>query len=337
MAVAVTLTRPVHHATLPEISETTGDLTASNAASGTVEAAATLLGPLACALLIGPVGPGGVIVGTAAVAAAGAVSTATLGRQGRTPGGPTVPTLRVGETLRAVVADPAARTLVGLTAALYVLVGMIDILIVVLAIDLLGMGNSGPGLLTAVIGLGALLGASLTFVLVGRARLATLLVTAGVVAGGSFAFAGTAGSVAVAAALVALTGAGRLFFDVTTRTFEQRLLPDRLLVALFGIQEAVMMAGMAVGSVLAPLLVELLGARAALRVRVAPATAGAAGLAPTAQVRREHGRAARCPGHAAPRAHLDGPVATGRRTPCVRVLAGVRAGGACRGDRGRGG
>jgi hypothetical protein len=263
MAVAITLTRPVHHATLPEISETTGDLTASNAASGTVEAAATLLGPLACALLIGHVGPGGVIVGAGAVAAVGATLTATLVREGRTPPGPTVPVLRVGETLRAVVADPAARTLVGLTAALYVLVGMIDILIVVLAIDLLGMGDSGPGVLTAMIGLGALLGASLTFVLVGRDRLAPLLVTAGVVTGASFAFAGAARSVTVAAALVALTGAGRLFFDVTTRTFEQRLLPDRLLVALFGVQEAVIMAGMAVGAVLAPLLVALLGARGA--------------------------------------------------------------------------
>lgn len=262
MAVALTLTRPIHFATLPEISETAGDLTASNAASGTVEAVATLLGPLMCAVLIGWVGPGGVVLATAAVAAVCTALTATIRSE---TGSVTnlVPRFRVRGALRAVAADPSARTLVGLTAMLYLVIGMVDILLVVLAIDLLGMGQSGPGVLTAALGLGALVGASLTFVLVGRERLAPLLVAAGVVSGCAFAVAGAAGSIFVAVLLVAVTGAGRLFFDVTTRTFEQRLLPDRLLVALFGVQEAVMMAGMAVGSLLAPLLVELLGPRAA--------------------------------------------------------------------------
>jgi hypothetical protein len=260
MAVAVTLTRPVHHATLPEISETTGDLTASNAASGTVEAAATLLGPLACAALIGAVGPGGVILATGLVSSIGAVLTATLvGSSSRAR----VPAVARAGQLRAVLADPAARLLVGLTAAEFTLIGMVDILLVVLALDLLGMGLAGPAVMTAALGLGGLLGAATTFVLVGRERVAPLLVAAGVVAGTFFAVAGLAGSVAVAVLLVSLSGAGRLFFDVTTRTFVQRLLPDRLLVALFGVQEAVLMAGLALGSVLAPLLVELLGPRAA--------------------------------------------------------------------------
>ncbi len=276
MAVAVTLTRPIHYATLPEISETAGDLTASTAASGSVEAVATLLGPLLCAVVIGFAGPGGVLVVTAVVSGVGAVLTATMTSDaptgettdeadpGETPtGGQSVPPARVRGALRAVVADPAARTLVGLTSTLYLLVGMVDIMLVVLALQLLGMGDSGPGVLTAAMGLGALVGASLTFVLVGRERLAPLLVAAGCVAGFSFAVTGNAGTPAVAVALVALTGAGRLFFEVTARTFEQRLLPDRLLVALFGVQEAVMMAGMALGSVLAPLLVELWGPRGA--------------------------------------------------------------------------
>ncbi len=260
MAVALTLTRPIHYATLPEISETAGDLTASNAASGTVEAIATLLGPLMCAALIGWVGPGGVILATAAVASAGAALTATIRSETHSPVGSG---FKVSRALRTTLGDPAARTLVGLTSTLYLLIGMADILLVVLSLDLLGMGESGPGVLTAAIGLGALVGASLTVVLVGRERLATLLLAAALVAGCTFAAAGTAGSVGVAVLLVALTGAGRLFFEVTVRTFEQRLLPDRLLVALFGVQEAVMMAGMAVGSVLAPVLVEILGPRAA--------------------------------------------------------------------------
>jgi hypothetical protein len=262
MAVAVTLTRPVHHATLPEISLTAGDLTASNAASGSVEAAGTLMGPLACAAIISAFGPGGVVVFTGAVSAVSAWLTAPLSGASGAQARPAV-SLPVARALGTVVGDPAARTLVGLAAVAYTLVGMIDILLVVLAIDLLHTGPSGPGLLTAAVGLGALAGASLTLVLVGRQRIATFLVAGGAVAGASFSLGGLAETIPTAVVLVAITGAGRLFFDVATRTFEQRLLPDRLLVALFGVQEAVMMAGMAFGAVLAPLLVQLLGPRAA--------------------------------------------------------------------------
>ena len=62
VSVAVTLTRPTHHALLPRISLTTGDLTVGNAASGTLEAVATFVGPLASGLLLAVVGSGGVLV-----------------------------------------------------------------------------------------------------------------------------------------------------------------------------------------------------------------------------------------------------------------------------------
>ncbi len=56
-AVAITMTRPVHNTLLPRIARTAGELTVGNAASGSAEALAILLGPLACAALIGPFGP----------------------------------------------------------------------------------------------------------------------------------------------------------------------------------------------------------------------------------------------------------------------------------------
>jgi hypothetical protein len=40
--------------------------------------------------------------------------------------------------------------------------------------------------------------------------------------------------VEAAAALLFLCGAGKAFFEVTARTLLQRLLPDRLLIAVFG-------------------------------------------------------------------------------------------------------
>src|SRR3954453_21132652 len=61
-ATAVTLTRPVHYSLLPGLADTTGELTAGNTASGSVEATAAGLGPLVCAALIGPWGTGGVLL-----------------------------------------------------------------------------------------------------------------------------------------------------------------------------------------------------------------------------------------------------------------------------------
>jgi MFS family permease len=165
-----------------------------------------------------------------------------------------------------VIEDPAARVLSAMVAAESTLIGMIDILVVVLALDLLEMADSGPGVLNAAIGLGGLIGAAFTFLLVGSQRLAAFLAFGGLIAGVPFALAGVAPAVGTAAVLLFLCGAGKAFFEVTARTFLQRLLPDRLLTAVFGLQESIMMAGYALGSLAAPLLVAALGPRGAFAV-----------------------------------------------------------------------
>jgi len=153
-----------------------------------------------------------------------------------------------------------------MVAAESTLIGMIDILVVVLALDLLELSDSGPGVLNAAIGAGGLVGAAFTFVLVGSQRLALALAVGGLAAGIPFALAGVAPAVGSAALLLFLSGAGKAFFEVTARTFIQRLLPDRLLTAVFGLQESMMMAGYSMGSLAAPLLVAALGPSGAFAV-----------------------------------------------------------------------
>jgi hypothetical protein len=262
-AVAITLTRPVHNTLLPEISATTSDLTAGNAASGIVEAAATFLGPLVSGVLIVLWGPGSLLV-LLSVASLGSVALTTgLGSE----------TTRARQhhqsgtgAFRDVIANPAARLLTVLIAFEYALVGMMDILLVVLALDLLEMAESGPGLLNSAAGIGGLVGSALTVLLVGRRRLAPAVVAGAVVAGVPIALAAAAYSPTVAFVLIAVFGAGKLFYDVASRTLMQRSLPDSLLTAGFGMQESTMMAGLAVGALLAPLLVAMAGARGAFVV-----------------------------------------------------------------------
>ena len=264
-AVALTLTRPVHHALLPEISDTTAELTAGNSTSGWAEAAGVFLGPLACGSLILVAGPSGVVLAMAAASTLGAAVTLRMPTYAAVPH-TGKPEARHEHLLRTVLRDPAARQLSGLVFALNTLVGLADILLVVLAFDLLEMSAAGPGLLNSAAGLGQIVGAAATVVLVGRGRLAAATVLAAMVAGLTFGVSGLVSTPVVAVLLIGLFGAGKLFFDIATRTLVQRLLPDRLLLAVFGLQESLMMAAFALGSLAAPLLVEAVGPRRAFAI-----------------------------------------------------------------------
>jgi predicted MFS family arabinose efflux permease len=253
----VTLTRPVHNALLPEISASTAALTVGNAASGSVEAVAVFLGPLMSGLLIVAVGPGGVLLVLAGLMALACTLCLFIARRPRprlTEHG-----LPQSSALRIVIRAPAARLLLLLVAVEYVLVGLVDILLVVLALDVLDMGPSGPGLLNSSMGVGALAGAALAMLLVGRQRLAPAVLVGAVVTGIPLSIAGFAPVVVVAVVVLVASGGGKLFFDVALRSLVQRGLPDEQLTAVFGLNEAVMMTGIALGTALAPGLVLLFG------------------------------------------------------------------------------
>jgi Cyclic nucleotide-binding domain len=267
VSVTVTLTRPAHHALLPEISRTTGDLTVGNSASGSLEAVAAFLGPLTSGLVLAAWSAGGVLVVMGGCSLVAALLTARLAiatsRRGAVRRAGTGDRTRA---LRTVLRHPAARLMVLLITAENVLVGMMDILLVVLALDALGMSDAGPGILSSALGVGGIVGAALTIVLVGRPRLAGPLVLAAVCAGVAFALAGQTGVPVLAMCFVAVTGAGKLFYDVTSRTFTQRLVPDHLLAATFGLQESFAMTGIALGTLAAPALVATVGADVAFVV-----------------------------------------------------------------------
>jgi MFS family permease len=266
---AVTLTRPVHNAALPAISHTPAELMAGNTASITAEGAGAFLGPLTCGVMIATLGPGsvfllfGVLLAGAAVVVVG-LPVARLpperdaGDQGLVGG--------ALEGVRELRRAPASALLMAMVTGQYVVVGLLDILLIVLALDVLETGTSGPGVLGSALGIGAVAGAVGTVVLVGRRRLAPALLGGMLAAGLPLAALSQVGGIAAAAALLVVSGAGKAFFDVAGRTLLQRTVADEVLARIFGLQEALMTAALAVGAAIAPFLVAGLGIHGSLVV-----------------------------------------------------------------------
>jgi hypothetical protein len=189
----------------------------------------------------------------------------------RVPAAPPPELERAGaaDGARALAEHPGARLVVGLLAAQYLVFGALDVLFVVFAVDVLGLGQSGAGYLNSAFGAGGVIGVAATAALVGRARLVPAL-AAGMGAWCAACVVLALWPSALAAfVLLAVAGAGRNVFDVAGRTLLQRSAPPEVLGRVFGLLEGLAMAAMAVGALLTPVLIEAGGAGLALAATAA--------------------------------------------------------------------
>ena len=264
---SITFTRPVHYAILPELAESPEELTAANAATGMMEGLGILVGPAINSALIVGVGPGGVVgVMTLFMVAATllVIRLRFYGDRTHQPGPSAGSFLRdaVGG-LRELRQEPGAALLLGVGGSQFFLIGSLDVFFALLAIEILGVGSSGAGILAAAFGAGGLVGATIAIALASRRRLSPAF-TGGLAASGiALAMMGFAGDLAVALALIAVVGAARAFFDVAARTLLQRAVRDEVLARVFGVEEALQMLGLAIGSAAAPVFVSVFGSRGA--------------------------------------------------------------------------
>ena len=162
------------------------------------------------------------------------------------------------------VRNPQIRVLLALHTFYFVLIGALDLLCVILAVDYLHMGPGGPGFLNAALGGGALLAGFVTAFLVGRRHLAKTLTVTLSIAVVALALIGAISSVALAILLIGTVGLAGAVFDVTSRTLLQRSAPSDALAGSFSILEALMDCGLALGAVLVRVAIAIGGLKAAL-------------------------------------------------------------------------
>ncbi len=161
--------------------------------------------------------------------------------------------------VRAVARDRRSLLLVATMGLAMVQLGFVDVLIVVLAFDVIGTGDAGVGFLTASIGVGAVVGAMLAIGVAGRWR-ASRSFRWGISWSG-LSIAGIAAQPALAGVFLAMSGGGGALADVNGRVMLQRLIPDKQLSRAFGVLESLYMAGEGAGSFLASLIIVAIGPR----------------------------------------------------------------------------
>jgi hypothetical protein len=164
---------------------------------------------------------------------------------------------RIVRGLQTLASNPDAALVVGLLSVRQLVIGAMDVLYVLLAMEVLGTGEPGAGVLNAAMGLGAIIGGALTFALAGRRRLAPALAAGAMTVGLAIVLLGGTSNATAAAMLLAVTGMGFAVVDVTGMTMLQRVAQDRALARLLGGLEGMGMVALAVGSILVPVLVGL--------------------------------------------------------------------------------
>lgn len=263
-ASAVTLVRPAQLALLPELVSEPAELTAANSMTGWAESISLLVGPALAGVMMAVDGPGAALLLFAAAIAVATMALAPLANRpgvvmiagtAETAGGRATATLRH---------EPGVRVLLGVVTVEFVALGALDVLEVVLAVRVLGLGAGGAGYLAAAYGVGGVIGAAGTVALVGRRHLSPTVMLAAAFAGGSYVVLGAWPTVATAFTLLCVIGVSRALLDVGSRTILHRIVPALLRARVFGAQEGLSMLGLAAGSIAVPPLVHAGGVEAAL-------------------------------------------------------------------------
>ena len=145
---------------------------------------------------------------------------------------------RVGAGAATTLADRRLVALSTLMAMTIGTLGALNVLIVIVAIDVLGYDEQAAGYLAAVTGVGALLGSLVATSLVGRERIAAPLLAAVVGFAVAVAAVGLGSTPAPVAIALVATGIGWSVAWVAATTMIQRLVGDDVMTRVFGINES---------------------------------------------------------------------------------------------------
>jgi len=266
VSLAETPAEPAFAGLLPQLAATPAELTAANVAVSAIESVGFFAGPALGGLVLAVAGPPSAIVVTSGLVLWSAALTSRIRRVPAATTGFDVGAVvdEVGAGVRAIRRDRMLTPLVGLLTATTLVDGALEVFVVVISLETIGLGNAGVGYLNAAFGAGALAGALVSTLLVGTRRLSIPFVGGVLLWGTPIALLAAVSTPAAAIALLALVGLGNTFFDVAGTTLVQRAVPDDVLSRVFGVMQSLWLAAIGIGAAIAPALISAIGIRPAL-------------------------------------------------------------------------
>ena len=269
--VAGTVFRPAQAALLPSLVRSPTELTAANVAASTFESVGTFLGPALGGALLAISDPAVVFFANGVTFVWSATLLVGL-RHLETPRPESQDEHEPEESagvfagVTTIAREPNLRTLVGLYAAQTLVAGALNVLVVVTAFELIGLDEAGVGLLYAAVGVGGLVGGFIALLLSTRGRLAGDFAFGLVLFGLPLALIGGLPLTALAVVALGVLGIGNSIVDVNALTIMQRVVPDAVLGRVLGALEGLLLGTLGLGAIAAPVLITLVGAKAALIV-----------------------------------------------------------------------
>ena len=267
VAIAYSAVRPAQAALLPSLAKTPQELTAANVTSSTIESLGIFGGPAVGGVLLAVTGEE-VVFGAAAVAfllSAILVSRVRVETQPEPRERPEGVLHELTAGFVTLYRERGLRVLVLLLVSQTLVAGMLNVLIVVTALRLLDLGEEGVGFLNSAVGIGGLIGAVVSAALIGR-RLSSNFLVGIALWGIPIALIGVFPEPAPALLFLGVVGLGNTLVDVSAFTVLQRAVPEDVLARAFGAVQSLWVAAIGIGSILAPVLIALVGVRGALLI-----------------------------------------------------------------------
>lgn len=258
--------RPTQAALLPLLARTPHELTAANLVLTTVESVGLFVGPAAGGLLLAATDADTVFAVTAAAFLVASLLLAGV-RAERAVEPVTLRGSFLNEALagfRTVLRDGRLRLIIGLYGFQTLAAGALNVLVVVLALEVLDLGKAGIGFLNSALGVGGLVGGLAAVALLAQPRLASGFGLGIGLVGAPIALIPLLPRTAPALVLLGLVGLGITIVDVAGLTLLQRAVPDEVLTRVMGVVQSVFVGTLGLGAILAPALIDAFGNDGAL-------------------------------------------------------------------------
>jgi MFS family permease len=256
---------PAQAALMPSLVNTPEELTAANVVENTISSVGMFAGPALGGVLLALSGPAAVFALNGALTLWSALFVLGVPRD-EPPGAVERPHFMAELTagFAAVIRRPALRVVIGLSGAMAFVDGLLEVLLVLIALQLLHGGNGTLGWLNVAAGVGSIAGAFFVAALAMRRKLAGGFALGLLLSSIPLAVTAAVSSLPPALLLIGVLGVGSVFCQVNGVTLLQRSAENEVMGRVFAVLEMLILSGLAAGSLAAPGLVSWLGTRGAL-------------------------------------------------------------------------